>query len=141
MNSKQNLPVIGNLYRHFKGGLYTVAGFAEHTETGETLVIYDGVWPVRRWARPLSMWNETVEHDGKTVPRFSPAELNAETLEDLWDLLTDVMFDEDENGELILAEPYYFFHEGTSREEIWYYFDDLHPKGVHYLLYERENES
>ena len=23
------------------------------------------------WVRPASMWNETVEHDGKSVPRFT----------------------------------------------------------------------
>lgn len=141
MNSEQNLPLPGSLYRHFKGGLYTVAGFAKHTETGETLVIYDGVYPKYRWARPLSMWNETVKKNGREVPRFSPAPMNGETVEDLWDLLEDVPFDEGPGGELYLAEPFHIFAEGTARDEIWHYFDDLHPKGVYYLLYERNRRA
>jgi hypothetical protein len=32
-------PEIG-IYRHFKGGLYFVEGCGEHTETGETMVVY-----------------------------------------------------------------------------------------------------
>lgn len=59
-------------YRHYKGGLYTVAGTARHSETEEWLVIYraeaSGTW----WVRPLSMWCETVLHDGASVPRFVP---------------------------------------------------------------------
>ena len=27
-------------YRHYKGGEYTVLGIAQHSETGETLVVY-----------------------------------------------------------------------------------------------------
>lgn len=63
---------IGATYRHFKGGLYRITGFATHTESGQLLVIYksltrnndfnDGV----TWARPLDMFCETI--NGK--PRF-----------------------------------------------------------------------
>jgi len=28
------------IYQHYKGGFYLVIGIAEHTETGQTLVIY-----------------------------------------------------------------------------------------------------
>jgi hypothetical protein len=58
-------------YRHFKGGEYEVLAVATHSETHEPLVVYrplyvDGGW----WVRPLAMFLETVDHDGRTVPRF-----------------------------------------------------------------------
>ncbi len=58
-------------YRHFKGGEYEVIGIAKHSETAEPMVVYrplygDGGW----WVRPEAMFMETVERDGKTLPRF-----------------------------------------------------------------------
>lgn len=58
-------------YRHYKGQNYEVFEVARHSETEEPLVIYrclygDFSW----WARPLSMFRETVEIDGETIPRF-----------------------------------------------------------------------
>lgn len=137
MNTKQELHAVGSLYRDYRGEFYTVVGFAEHAETGETLVIYDGIYPVKRRAIPLSVWNETVTIRAGTFPRFSYVTWDEKTIESIWDLLEDVPFDEDEDGNLILAEPFYIFEEGTSREEIWHWFDKVHPKGVHYLLCER----
>ena len=32
---------MGGVYRHFKGNIYRVLGLAKHTETNETLVIYN----------------------------------------------------------------------------------------------------
>jgi Uncharacterized protein conserved in bacteria len=61
----------GQIWRHFKGGVYRVLYLAKHSETGEELVIYtknDSGGAV--WARPASMWLETVERDGKSQPRF-----------------------------------------------------------------------
>ena len=49
----------GALYRHFKGGLYRVCGFATHTETRETMVIYEDV-EGKIWARPIEMFCEMV---------------------------------------------------------------------------------
>lgn len=59
-------------YRHFKGGEYTVHGVATHSETGEQLVVYTPLYGAGgMWVRPLSMFLETVEHDGVAVPRFT----------------------------------------------------------------------
>ncbi len=60
-------------YRHFKGGEYEVTGFAEHSETGEKLVIYKSLINFDDvWARPYEMFIEVVEHNGKKVLRFTP---------------------------------------------------------------------
>ena len=59
-------------YRHFKGGMYEVIGTAKHSETLEEMVVYRALYGEGAlWVRSLSMWNESVEHEGKRVPRFS----------------------------------------------------------------------
>ena len=58
-------------YRHYKGNLYEVTGFAIHSETSEDMVIYKPLYgEMKTWVRPLSMWEELVEVDGKMVRRF-----------------------------------------------------------------------
>jgi hypothetical protein len=65
------IPFRSGIYRHFKGGMYSVLGVAQHTETGEYLVVY---LPTDHaslfWVRPLSMFTEEVEYNGVIVPRF-----------------------------------------------------------------------
>lgn len=59
------------IYRHYKGNLYQVLHTAQHSETEELLVVYRclyGEYDV--WVRPLTMFTETVEVDGKEIPRF-----------------------------------------------------------------------
>lgn len=59
------------LYRHFKGGIYEVLFVAKNSETLEDMVVYRANYGDHGvWVRPLSMWNETVERDGKTFKRF-----------------------------------------------------------------------
>jgi len=58
-------------YRHFKGNDYEVIGVATHSETREPLVIYRPLYGNRElFARPLSMFTEIVERDGKRQERF-----------------------------------------------------------------------
>ncbi|MEG9304352.1 DUF1653 domain-containing protein [Psychrobacter celer] len=59
------------IYRHYKGNLYQVLHTAHHSETEEALVVYRclyGEYGV--WVRPLAMFTENVEVEGKEVPRF-----------------------------------------------------------------------
>ncbi len=59
-------------YRHFKGNEYEVIGIAKNSETLEETVVYRALYgDMELWVRPASMWNETVERDGKTYKRFT----------------------------------------------------------------------
>ncbi len=59
-------------YRHFKGGVYDVIGFAKHSETGEKLVIYKSAEnPDDVWARPYDMFAEIIDRDGQKIKRFA----------------------------------------------------------------------
>jgi hypothetical protein len=64
-------PVPGR-YRHYKGNEYEVVGIARHSETDERMVVYRPLYDDSgMWVRPLAMFLETVQVDGKTVPRFA----------------------------------------------------------------------
>ncbi len=62
--------IIGKTYRHFKGNLYKVIGFAKHSETLEDMVVYQPLKTGVTWVRPLKMWNEVVDDNG--THRFEP---------------------------------------------------------------------
>ncbi|WP_041713199.1 DUF1653 domain-containing protein [Paraglaciecola sp. T6c] len=58
-------------YRHYKGNDYEVIGVATHSEDDSELVVYRPMYGDRGlWVRPLSMFEETVEVNGQTMPRF-----------------------------------------------------------------------
>ena len=64
-------PILLGKYRHYKGNQYEVIGFARHSETLEDMVIYKALYGEGgTWVRPLSMWENLIEFDGKTVKRF-----------------------------------------------------------------------
>lgn len=59
-------------YRHYKGKTYEVLGIAHHSETLEELVVYRPLYGERGlWVRPLTLFLETVEVDGRRLPRFT----------------------------------------------------------------------
>ncbi|MBO5027180.1 MAG: DUF1653 domain-containing protein [Clostridia bacterium] len=59
-------------YRHFKGNEYEVIAIAKHSETTEEMVVYRALYGEGQvWVRPASMWDESVERDGKTYKRFT----------------------------------------------------------------------
>lgn len=63
--------ILPGIYQHYKGNYYEVLYIARHSETTEPMVVYVALYGDGDvWVRPASMWNETVECDGKTVLRF-----------------------------------------------------------------------
>ncbi len=59
-------------YRHFKGNYYEVIGIARHSETLEHMVVYRALYAEGGlWIRPARMWNETVEKENYSGPRFT----------------------------------------------------------------------
>lgn len=67
-------PKLG-VYEHYKSGKkYRVLGVAKHSETLEGLVVYEALYEnemSKLWVRPLAMFLEEVEFNGKQVPRFA----------------------------------------------------------------------
>ena len=46
--------------------MYKVIAVAKHSETEEEMVVYKALYgDGGLWVRPASMWNETIEKDGK----------------------------------------------------------------------------
>ena len=53
----------GRVVTHFKGKDYLVLDVAEHTETGQTLVIYKALYGENKvYARPIKMFLSEVDH-------------------------------------------------------------------------------
>ena len=58
-------------YRHFKGNEYRVLAVASHSETLEPMVVYQALYGEQGiWVRPAAMWNELVEREDYSGPRF-----------------------------------------------------------------------
>lgn len=61
------------IYEHYKGQLYKVIYLARHSETREELVVYQALYGEKGiWVRPLSMFLERLNIEGKYVQRFMP---------------------------------------------------------------------
>lgn len=68
---------IGGTYRHFKGNFYKVLHLAKHSETEDTMVVYQKLYGEHDiWVRPLEMFLDYKEVDGKLVKRFEEVEEN-----------------------------------------------------------------
>ncbi|MDD6144658.1 MAG: DUF1653 domain-containing protein [bacterium] len=60
------------VYRHFKGNRYELLYVAKHSETLEPMVVYRALYGDGGiWVRPASMWDEHVDKDGYSGPRFA----------------------------------------------------------------------
>ncbi len=59
------------VYEHYKGKRYEVIGVARHSETLEEMAVYRALYGEgQTWVRPLAMFLEEVERDGRKMPRF-----------------------------------------------------------------------
>ena len=59
-------------YRHYKGSDYQVIDLARHSETEEWMVVYRTLYgEFDLWVRPLEMFTEELEVDGKMCRRFT----------------------------------------------------------------------
>ena len=69
--AEQPTKLVGWTFRHFKGNLYRLEGFAKDSETLEEMVVYRALYGEHGlWVRPATMFFETIERDGKRMKRF-----------------------------------------------------------------------
>lgn len=72
MAESKSWAVVDGVYQHFRGRMYVVIARAEHTESGEMMVIYRAFEDVKGevWCRPESMFLDNVQVSGELVHRF-----------------------------------------------------------------------
>lgn len=59
------------IWKHFKGNRYLVIGVAQHSETGEELVIYRKLYDdFALLARPKAMFLDRIDREEYQGPRF-----------------------------------------------------------------------
>ena len=71
--SERTSASVQGLYRHYKGKQYRVIGLVKHSETLESLVLYEALYdnPLGRlWVRPEEMFFGTLTVSGEEVGRF-----------------------------------------------------------------------
>ena len=73
--TEEQAKLVGRTFRHFKGNLYRLEGFAKDSETMEEVVVYRALYDEGGlWVRPAKMFFETVECDVRTTKRFELVE-------------------------------------------------------------------
>lgn len=73
------------MYRHYKGGIYSVVAWATDEPTMTPVVVYRSVDDGRVWVRTCKSWDETVETNlggiAMDVPRFVRCDNDGKPLE------------------------------------------------------------
>ena len=55
---------IGDVVRHFKGNLYKIIAFGQHSETGEKEVVYQALYPpFDTWVRSFDNFMSEIDHE------------------------------------------------------------------------------
>jgi hypothetical protein len=60
---KRTIPKAGEKWMHFKGHVYKIIGFGNHTERMELVVIYQEAGDCTYWVRPLEKFMSKVDHN------------------------------------------------------------------------------
>lgn len=69
------MTITKGIYKHFKGNRYEVLDVVRHSETQEDHVLYKALYGEGGlWIRPLDMFIETIERDGRRIKRFELVE-------------------------------------------------------------------
>ena len=72
------------LYRHYKGGWYTVIDTVRCSETLQGMTLYRALYGgFGWWVRPAAMFNESSEFEGRRQPRFTQHDPASVLLADL----------------------------------------------------------
>ena len=106
------IPNVYEIYKHFKGKLYQVLNIAEHSETGEKLVIYQALYgEYKVYARPLETFMEVLDQnkypDAEQRLRFEPVnreEMHASAQRAVPVIKTDSSKTDAEDDEVIVKE-------------------------------------
>jgi hypothetical protein len=71
----EDLVALGSLWRHYNGSTYRVIGHAIDEASDQAGIAYAPADdPELKFFRLLSLWQEPVELNGQTIPRFVPTE-------------------------------------------------------------------
>ena len=67
------MKIIPGIYKHYKGHEYSVYFAGKHSETLEEFVVYEALYDnpeSKVWVRPIELFTDEVELEGKMLPRF-----------------------------------------------------------------------
>lgn len=68
---------VGSQFLHYKGMRYVILSIGRHSESEDLHVVYQALYADEEfgdgaiWIRPLGMFLQTIEIEGKTIPRFT----------------------------------------------------------------------